>query len=96
VTVILHDAARAWRSESEALAAQAGTSMAELSRLAHQEWSVALDRCRAIGHLTLARRDLVHTTEQVAQIAYPLEYDLRSTFDNRFKELVGRGANEAP
>jgi AraC-like DNA-binding protein len=89
VTLITVDASRTWQSKTEALAAEAGTSMAELSRLVHQELSVSPNRCRLIGHLTPALKALAHTSEQVAQIAYQLGYNLPTTFDNRFKELWG-------
>ena len=74
-----------------------GTSIGELSRLLHHELGVAPDRCRLIGHLTPALREPAHTTEQVAQFAYQLGYNLHAAFDNRFKEgSVGPGPDRVP
>ena len=89
VELITIDAPRTWHSKTEAVAAEIGVPMGELSRLVRQELGVAPDRCRLIGHQGPALKELAHTTEHVAQIAYQLGYSLHSTFDNRFKELWG-------
>ena len=89
VELITVDALRTLHRKTEALAAEVGVSMGELSRLVRHELGVAPDRCRLIGHLGPALRELAHSTEQVAQIAYQVGYNLHTTFDNRFKELWG-------
>jgi AraC-like DNA-binding protein len=61
--------------------------VAELSRLVHQELGVVPDRCRLIGHLEPALRELAHSPEQVAQVAYHLGYNLPTSFDNVFNKL---------
>ena len=88
--LITIDAARTWHSKTEVLAAETGTSKAELSRLTHEELSVTPDRCRLIGHLAPALRELAHSNEQVAQIAYQHGYNLCSAFDNVFNRLWGK------
>ncbi len=89
VRLITSDAARTWHLRTEALALEAGTSTAELSRLVRKECGVAPDRCRLVGHLAPSLTELAHSDEQVAQIAYQLGYNLHTAFDNRFKELWG-------
>ena len=89
VSLITIDAPRTWSLKTNAVASEVGTSMAELSRLVHHALGASPRRCRLIGHLTEALRELAHTHEQVAQIAYRLGYSLHSAFDNRFGELWG-------
>jgi AraC-like DNA-binding protein len=87
VTLTTSEAGRTWPLRTEALAGEMGCPMAELSRLVRKALGVAPDRCRVIGHLAPALKELAHSDEQVAQIAYQLGYNLHSGFDNRFTEL---------
>jgi DNA-binding response OmpR family regulator/AraC-like DNA-binding protein len=90
VKLITTDAPRTWHSKTDALVAEARTTMAELSRSVHRELGASPGRCRLIGHLTPALRELAQTNEQVAQVAYKLGYNLPSAFDNVFKKLFGK------
>lgn len=87
--LITSEALRTWPLRMEALAGEVGSPMAELSRLVRTELGTSPDRCRLIGHLAPALKELAHSAEQVAQIAYQLGYNLRTSFDNRFKGLWG-------
>jgi DNA-binding response OmpR family regulator len=94
VRLVTTEASRTWHNKTELLASEAGTSVAELSRLVYQELGVVPDRCRLIGHLEPALRELAHSNEQVAQIAYRLRYNLPSGFDNAFKKVWGIAPTE--
>ena len=87
VNLITNDGARTWNLRTEVLATKAGLSMAELSRLVRKALGVAPDRCRLIGHLSPALKELAHSDEHVAQIAYQLGYNLPSAFNNVFHKL---------